>query len=439
MKQTFWSFFIFLVILHFLVHCCFVPLGAHIQSLFFHNRFSQEWRNIATGVYDLMEQDLLQLPREQWGDRIKSLQSRFGYRIFLTTYGELKLEPWQKDQLQKGMIVSAGKTLFFYKQVGNSRILIGKGPFSDFQSSPWDFWDLYLCYWCTTLPFLALIAVAWIIPYGRKLRRISSTAIAFGNGDFNIRASLSKRSSLRPMADAFNTMADRIQQLIRSHKAFTREISRELSPPIDRMLIDLEMLESAKTPEKQGHYGRELAIDINAMEAMVAGLLDLARLDREKPDFRFAEEDLESWLPQVISASVPDNSPIDCRLSVSLPPDSCPARFEPGYLARAMDDLIQNTLRHTCKQLQILVEQQEADCCIHIDDDGPGIPEKDRKKIFEPFTRLDISRNRTSSGYGLGVAIAAKIAAWHNGTIDVGRSPLGGARFTFRWPAFDRK
>ena len=71
---------------------------------------------------------------------------------------------------------------------------------------------------------------------------------------------------------------------------------------------------------------------------------------------------------------------------------------------------------------------------IDVHDDGPGIPESDRKRVFQPFTRLDDSRTRASGGYGLGLSIVNRIAYWHGGRVRVGESDLGGAKFSFLWP-----
>ncbi|NNG00399.1 MAG: two-component sensor histidine kinase, partial [Desulfobacteraceae bacterium] len=79
--------------------------------------------------------------------------------------------------------------------------------------------------------------------------------------------------------------------------------------------------------------------------------------------------------------------------------------------------------------------QEGAECVIHVDDDGPGIPVKDRSAVFEPFVRLDTSRKQNSGGYGLGLAIVRRIVHWHGGRAEVSSSDLGGARFTLRWPA----
>ncbi|MFO1387149.1 MAG: ATP-binding protein, partial [Chitinivorax sp.] len=70
-----------------------------------------------------------------------------------------------------------------------------------------------------------------------------------------------------------------------------------------------------------------------------------------------------------------------------------------------------------------------------VDDDGPGIPEQERENVFQPFVRLDTSRDRRTGGYGLGLAIVNRIMQWHGGEVRLSQSPQGGARFELRWPS----
>jgi signal transduction histidine kinase len=78
--------------------------------------------------------------------------------------------------------------------------------------------------------------------------------------------------------------------------------------------------------------------------------------------------------------------------------------------------------------------EQENGYVLAVEDDGPGIPEAERESVFKAFARLDDSRNRGTGGYGLGLAIVARVAALHRGTAKVERSELGGARVVVSWP-----
>lgn len=99
-----------------------------------------------------------------------------------------------------------------------------------------------------------------------------------------------------------------------------------------------------------------------------------------------------------------------------------------------LDNLVNNALRYSRQSISIRVGQQGDWGYLQVDDDGPGIPAAERERIFEPFVRLDPSRDRTTGGCGLGLAIVHSIALAYGGEISVGESHLGGARFLFRWP-----
>jgi len=90
---------------------------------------------------------------------------------------------------------------------------------------------------------------------------------------------------------------------------------------------------------------------------------------------------------------------------------------------------------HAQTRIRITAEQVDSQIRIHVDDDGIGIPEEERENVFTAFTRLDRSRDRTTGGYGLGLAIARLVLEMHGGTASAAASPLGGARFTLAWPA----
>ena len=107
---------------------------------------------------------------------------------------------------------------------------------------------------------------------------------------------------------------------------------------------------------------------------------------------------------------------------------------EERYLHRVLQNLVTNALRYARSSIVMRVQESEGRVLIYVDDDGPGIPEHERERVFKPFARLDKSRHRASGGYGLGLSIVKRIVDWHGGEIRVEESPAGGARFTVELP-----
>ncbi|VTP62591.1 Sensor protein RstB [Serratia rubidaea] len=103
-------------------------------------------------------------------------------------------------------------------------------------------------------------------------------------------------------------------------------------------------------------------------------------------------------------------------------------------MERVLDNLVNNALRYAQRRLRIGLWFDGDIACLQVEDDGPGIPPDERQRIFEPFVRLDPSRDRATGGCGLGLAIVHSIAVAYQGQVFVDASPLGGASFRFCWP-----
>jgi signal transduction histidine kinase len=103
-------------------------------------------------------------------------------------------------------------------------------------------------------------------------------------------------------------------------------------------------------------------------------------------------------------------------------------------LRRMVRNLADNAARHAGWRLAFSVAERDGVVLLEVDDDGPGIPEADRERVFERFVRLDDARARDDGGSGLGLAIVAELAAAHGGTVAAGSSPLGGARVAVTLP-----
>jgi len=228
-------------------------------------------------------------------------------------------------------------------------------------------------------------------------------------------------------------MAGRIQQLIDSHKDLTRAVSHELRTPISRIRFSLEMVQVSGNEPERLHYLQEIGQDIDELDSLVSELLIYARFDRETPDLNREERLLAPWLADTVHTSKTQFQQIVCTCRIARDAGAIKARIAPRFMTRALTNLIANAAKYARRQVIVSLEKKDRDCLIHVDDDGPGIPEADRERIFEPFVRIDSSRNRTTGGHGLGLAIVRRIVTMHRGRVWVEPSSLGGARFTICW------
>ena len=281
-----------------------------------------------------------------------------------------------------------------------------------------------------TSGFAALI---WTLLFWLNLRKISGAAEAFGKGNLGARADLPPKSYLAPLAQSFNNMAKRIQQLIDSHKELTRAVSHELRTPISRIRFSLEMIETASDRKQQHYYISEIKKDVDELNAMVSELLVYARFDRENPGIKLAELPIASWLVEIIQMAEKGFKNITFRHNISGDDLNLTVWFEPLFMGRAVTNLVRNAAKYAKSRVSVAFEKIEHDCLIHVDDDGPGIPKSEYYRIFKPFVRLDASRSRDTGGFGLGLAIVKRAVSWHDGEVLIDKSPLGGARFTIRW------
>ena len=103
------------------------------------------------------------------------------------------------------------------------------------------------------------------------------------------------------------------------------------------------------------------------------------------------------------------------------------------YLSRAASNLLRNAVQYAHSRVEFSVAKEGNQYVLLVDDDGTGIPAEAREMVFEPFSRLDHSRDRASGGFGIGLAIVRQIARWHDGSIAVEEAAIGGTRMRFAW------
>jgi len=416
------------------IHCYKrVPGSDWVLEFPFEQTTTDDSRRLSSSTFKLIEMNLQTQPQNTWPTEVTRLSQYFNFPVVLLEKTRIDLPASQLTLLEKGEIVvqtfDNNDDELIYRHITDSPYVIKLGPFYE---------PLTLNYLQSILMVLlavlmALAVLFWVFPLWRDLKRLTVSTSAFGQGDFSMRASLSKHSVLLGLAETFNSMANRIQRLISSHKELTNAVSHELRTPLARLRFGMEMLQSSSDEENKKRYIASMNADIDELDQLVTELLTYARFDRDKPELKFQRQLISPWLTDVIQhiKTGEDNLSIDVEITGS---NVKHAQFEPRLMARAVGNLLQNAKRYAHTRICVVFTQDNESYQISVDDDGPGIPEEQRTHIFEAFKRLDASRDRDTGGYGLGLAIVQRICQWHKGTVTVESSPLGGSRFIIRWP-----
>jgi two-component system sensor histidine kinase RstB/two-component system sensor kinase ParS len=439
MKRLFIHVYLYMLIMFLIINFVVAPIFySAIQNYYFRaGSLDPYWRDIFRGFYHTIETDLKRLPVDQWEPAVKDLQPHFAYPIQITPMASLPLPASEVLALNRGEIVIQSGGVVLRHQIDQSGMLLCMGPvpeigdIPDLQSIQYYIQILF----CSVFVVLGLFfALIWALPQAKNLKRISTAAAAFGQGALEARATISKRSSLAPLAQAFNSMADRIQELITSHRELTHTVSHELRTPLARIRFDMEMMASARECVQRERHHEAIRRNVDELEMLISELLTYARFDHKNFHLQTEILDLAPWLIELTAAANHENGRIriDCRIDGTDP--NVPSQVNPRFLARAVGNLLQNAARYSRQRIHVTLATEDQFRIIHVDDDGPGVAGADRQRIFEPFVRLDDSKSDDADGYGLGLAIVRRVAEWHGGRAEVADAPIGGARFTLRWP-----
>lgn len=281
---------------------------------------------------------------------------------------------------------------------------------------------------------ISLVLLLWIWPFYRDLSLLRSAAADFGRADFSTRVHINRKSSILPVAQAFNAMAERIEMLVSAHKELTHAVSHELRTPLARFKFSVEMLGRNLEPEKKQQYLNNMKGDVAELETLIDEMLSYARLSEQNLLLNLVEIDIKQWLQREMAAYAHEKIQVTCGYSAQTPNGDCRVTCNPDLLARAVHNIVRNGLRYASQTIAVHAHLSHATVLIRICDDGPGIPEDKRESIFEPFSRLETSRDKKTGGYGLGLAIAARIMQRHKGRIWVDNCEPHGACFKLEWP-----
>ncbi|TKB50979.1 hypothetical protein FCL40_00020 [Ferrimonas sediminicola] len=266
----------------------------------------------------------------------------------------------------------------------------------------------------------------------RQIRQLAHTQERFGRGALGARALVPRSEPVRQLSKGFNRMADAISRSVEESRVLAQAVPHELRTPLSRIQLANGLLRKQCDKPEQVELLDDIDNYIEDMDQLTQQVLTLFRLN--SPDRRPCSEQPDQPLSQVLEQRLQwfqQTGTLPVRASI---PPLPPIEVNPTCFRLLLDNLMSNAQRYGHSQVRLSAEPCGAGVRVHVDEDGQGIPNADRRRIFIPFSRLDSSRTQATGGLGLGLAIAQAAAHRLGATLSVGDSDLGGARFTIEIP-----
>lgn len=249
----------------------------------------------------------------------------------------------------------------------------------------------------------------------RPLALLGAATQKVGQGDMGGRLAVSGPEEIQQLTHSFNLMTSQVQQLLNNRTTLLAGVSHDLRTPIARLQLALEMLPPEADPQLQNRMRK----DLNAMDTLIGKSLELARGVEVDPSTE--EVDLREILDGIVVLYRHQKKTIHWDPGVS-----CHVTINVDALNRVVGNLLDNAFRYAGDQVELKLRSSSTAAVIEIADSGEGIPEADLDSVFEPFKRLESSRNEVTGGSGLGLAIVRQIVDANGWTIVLSNRPHGG-------------
>jgi signal transduction histidine kinase len=245
----------------------------------------------------------------------------------------------------------------------------------------------------------------------------------FGEGDLGVRVPVRGNDEVAFVAARFNQAAERIETLLKTHKSLLANASHELRSPLARIRMGLELMDPEPSPRARDEILRNIA----ELDQLVDEILLASRLDARESDMGTVES------VDLTGLAAEESARAGAELEAAGAQQTLVVQGVPKLLRRAIRNLLENARRYSTGPVQVRVDREAGQAVVRVCDQGPGVPEAERERIFEPFYRLRGASER-EGGVGLGLALVRSIAQRHHGSARCEANPGGGACFVLVLP-----
>ncbi|AOE61074.1 ATP-binding protein [Pseudomonas corrugata] len=429
-----WKLLIRLYLVTIVSYSAAIYLMPELVIRLFHERFMSYNLDYSRGLQTLMSKQFHAVPSEQWPALAAQMDKEFEpLRIELAAIDDADFSADEQARLKRGEnVVRLGDWAWRTLAVAplDERTVVKMIVPPDPTDVNWLYWSINVLIGATMLACLLL----WLRPHWRDLERLRSTAERFGKGHLSERTHIASSSNIGSLAHVFDTMASDIENLLNQQRDLLNAVSHELRTPLTRLDFGLALALSDDLPPASRERLQGLVAHIRELDELVLELLSYSRLQNPERLPEQVEVPLDEFIDSILGSVDEDLAAPDVVIDVLLHGTLERFVLDPRLTARALQNLLRNAMRYCERRIQVGVRVGAEGCEIWVDDDGIGIPDGERERVFEPFYRLDRSRDRATGGFGLGLAISRRALEAQGGTLTADVSPLGGARFRLWLP-----
>jgi two-component system sensor histidine kinase CpxA len=408
------------------------------------------WMSLATGLYARGAVDVfLQGGKPALARYMSEIESSHGIRATL-------LDPQDQDVLGKGVPPGSAELFREAREAGQSRFRGGivyteaapiwtpQGTFVLVaQVHPWGVLENPALVGGLALKFLvALICTGLLCTVlarhiAAPIRALQAAAGRIADGDLSVRAMPAiapRNDELANLARDFDRMAERIQGLLQKQQELLGDISHELRSPLTRINVSLELLRRGESDAIE-----RMQTDINRLDVLIGQILTLTRLQVRQGQKIVTTVNLRS-IVEGIAEDVRLEGKNEEKSVVLSQADDCWLQGDPALLRSCIENVVRNAVRYTKPQTGVIIALNRVDkrgapsARIQVSDHGNGVPQESLSRLFEPFYRVSEARDLRAGGFGLGLAIAQRVALLYGGKITARNRDSGGLEIEIELP-----
>jgi two-component system sensor histidine kinase CpxA len=287
---------------------------------------------------------------------------------------------------------------------------------------------------------LVCYLLAWFMT--KPIARLRAATLQLAAGDLTARSGARpsrRRDEVAGLMRDFDTMAERLESLVKAQSRLLNDISHELRSPLARLNVALGLARQRSGPESASMLER-IELEANRLNELIGRILTLARLEDGEKRVPETPVPLDELVLNVVEDAEFEAQARHCHVRSTIPAGDWGVRGDASLLHSALENVVRNAVRYTGEQTSVEVELSRTDsstgpqAALRVSDCGPGVPPDSLDKLFLPFYRLDDARGRLTGGVGLGLAITERAVRFHGGRVTAFNRPGGGLMVEINLP-----